>query len=139
MRMTLSFLVLVGGLAVAPLAAQEPTRGRGEDNEVFEHLGLTPDQRVKIKAIRNQVKQENAPLREQIKQILGGKRFRDLTPAERASLKPQFDPIRKQMKENRRKGRDQIRVILTPDQLKQFEHEMHQHRGPRDDRDGPPS
>lgn len=129
MRTTLALLVVLFGFAVAPIAAQEPSPNSGPDKSVFEHLGLTPDQQDKIRAVRDQVHQENAPLREQLRQILGGKRFRDLTPAEKEALKPQFEPIRKQMKENRRKGRDQINAILTPDQRKELEKVMNEHRG----------
>jgi Spy/CpxP family protein refolding chaperone len=131
MRMTLASLIVVFGFAVAPIAAQERSRNRGPDNAVFEHLGLTPDQRDKIKAIQDQAQQQNAPLREQIQQITGGKRFRDLTPEQRESFKPQIEPIRKQLMENRKKAHEQISAILTPDQRKQFEHEMHEHRGSR--------
>ena len=68
--------------------------------------------------------QQNAPLREQIKQVLGGKSPRDLTPEEREQYRPKIEPIRKQIMENRKKGRDQIMAILTPDQRKQLEQEM---------------
>ena len=139
MRMIFAALVVFVGLAVAPIAAQESSQNRGADNAVFEHLGLTSDQRDKIKTIQDQVQQQNAPLREQLRQILGGKRFRDLTPEERESFKPKIEPIRKQMMENRKKGREQIEAILTPDQRKQLEHEMREHRGPRGEGEGPPS
>lgn len=134
MRITLvslASLVTVFGLAVGPVAAQQPSRRWAADSAAYEHLGLTSDQRDKIRAIREQAQQQNAPLREQLQQVLGGKSFRDLTPAERESLKPQIEPIRKQMMENRHKAHEQISAILTPDQRKQLEHEMHEHRGGR--------
>jgi Spy/CpxP family protein refolding chaperone len=123
MRVTLASLVVLLGFTVAPIAAQGPS--------VFEHLGLTSDQRDKIKVIQDQIRQQNAPLREQLQQLLGGKRFRDLSPEERESFKPQLEPIRKQMMDNRKKGREQISAILTPDQRKQLEQEMREHRKER--------
>ena len=141
MRMTLASLVVVFGFAVAPIAAQEPSRNRGPDNAVFEHLGLTSDQRDKIKAIQDQVQQQNAPLREQVQHILGGKRFRDLTHEERESFKPKIEPIRKQMMENRRKAHERINAILTSEQREKLEHQMKEHRGGRKEHEGegPPS
>jgi Spy/CpxP family protein refolding chaperone len=142
MRITLASLaslVTVFGLAVRPIAAQEPSRGWAADSAAFEHLGLTSDQRDKIKAIREQAEQQNAPLREQLKQVLGGKSFRDLTPAERESLKRQIEPIRKQMMENRHKAHEQVDAILTPDQRKQLEHEMRERRDARRERKGQPT
>ena len=139
MRITLALLFAVFVLSVRPMAAQEPSRRWAADSAMFEHLGLTSDQRDKIKAIREQAQQQNAPLREQLQQALGGKSFRDLTPAERESLKPKIEPIRKQMMENRKKAHDQISAILTPDQRKQLEHEMHERRGRRGEGEGPPS
>ena len=139
MRITLALLFAVFALSVRPMAAQEPSRRWAADSAMFEHLGLTSDQRDKIKAIREQAQQQNAPLREQLQQALGGKSFRDLTPAERESLKPKIEPIRKQMMENRKKAHDQISAILTPDQRKQLEHEMHERRGRRGEGEGPPS
>jgi Spy/CpxP family protein refolding chaperone len=116
-----------------------PTDGRGQqpagaplgmDSSAFSDLGLTPDQHAKIAAIRQQVQQENAPLREQLRQLAGGKSFRDLSAAERDSLRPKAEPIVHQMRENARKGRDQIMAILTPDQRKKFEAHVQEHRGP---------
>ena len=89
MRITLASLVVLFGFAVAPLATQEPGQNRGPNNKMFEHLGLTPDQHEKIKVILDQVQQQNAPLRQQVQQILGGRRYRDLSPEERESLSPE--------------------------------------------------
>ena len=131
MRMTLASLVAVFGLAVPPIAAQEPSSRWAADSAMFEHLGLTPDQRNKIQAIREHAQQENAPLREQLRQLLGGRSFRDLTHEERESLRPKIEPIRKQMMEHRRKAHEQINAILTPEQREKLEHEMHEHRSGR--------
>ena len=128
---SLASLVTVFGLAGGPLAAQQPGRRWAADSAAYEHLGLTSDQRDKIRAIRDQAQQQNAPLREQLQHVLGGKSLRDLTPAERESLKPQIEPIRKQMMENRKNAHEQISAILTADQRKQLEHEMREHRGGR--------
>lgn len=137
MRMTFASLVAVVGFMATPLAAQHQGRGWGMDTTLYDHLGLSQEQRDKVRAIQNQVMQQNAPLREQIKQVLGGKSPRELTPEEREQLRPKIEPIRKQMMENRKKGRDQVMAILTPDQRKQLEKEMKEHRQERGE--GPPS
>jgi Spy/CpxP family protein refolding chaperone len=103
---------------------------------MFEKLGLTSDQRTKINAIRGQVEQQNAPLREQMQQVLGGKSFRDLTPEQRESFRSKIEPIRKQMKENRRAAHEQISAILTPDQREKLKHQMKEHRDARKDHEG---
>jgi Spy/CpxP family protein refolding chaperone len=141
MRITLASIVTVVGLIAAPLAAQEPGRRRAADSAMFEQLGLTADQRAKIHTIREQVEAQNAPLREQMRQVLGGKSFRDLTPEERESFKSKIEPIRKQMRENRHKAHEQISAILTPAQRDKLEHQMKEHRGGRGDHEGegPPS
>ena len=139
MRMTIVSLFAVVSFIARPLLAQEqhPPRNGGMDSTLYEHLGLTPDQRTKIKAIRDQVMQQNAPLRDQIREVLGGKSPRDMTPEEREQYRPKIEPIRNQMMENRKKGRDQIMAILTPEQRKQLEQEMREHH--HDRWEGPPS
>ena len=139
MRITLALLFAVFAFSVRPMAAQEPSRRWAAESAMYEHLGLSADQRTKITAIREQARQQNAPLRDQLQQVLGGKSFRDLTPAERESFKPKIEPIRKQMMENRHKAQEQINAILTSDQRKQLEHEMHERRGGRREREGSPS
>ena len=136
MRNTLASLIAVFGLLVVPLTAQQQHRRWVADSAMFEQLGLTPDQRTKIDGIREQVDQQNAPLREQIRQVLGGKSFRDLTPEERESFRSKIEPIRKQMKENRRAAHEQISAILTPDQREKLKTHMKEHRRDRKDHEG---
>lgn len=136
MRITLVSIVAVLGFVVTPLAAQDPHRRWAADSAMFEQLGLTADQRVKINAIREQAEQQNAPLREQVQQVLGGKSFRDLTPEERKSFSSKLEPIRKQMKENRHKAHEQISAILTPDQREKLKHQMEERRSRRGDHEG---
>ena len=136
MRNTLASLIAVFGLLVVPLTAQQQHRRWVADSAMFEQLGLTPDQRTKINGIREQVDQQNAPLREQIRQVLGGKSFRDLTPEERESFRSKIEPIRKQMKENRRAAHEQISAILTPDQREKLKTQMKEHRRDRKDHEG---
>jgi Spy/CpxP family protein refolding chaperone len=136
MRNTLASLIAVFGLLVVPLTAQQQHRRWAGDSAMFEQLGLTPDQRAKINGIREQVDQQNAPLREQIRQVLGGKSFRDLTPEERESFRSKIDPIRKQMKENRHKAHEQISAILTPKQREKLEQQMKEHRHARKAHEG---
>jgi Spy/CpxP family protein refolding chaperone len=138
MRTTILLLATVFGL-VAPAAAQSPQPSEGDRRDAFDTsgLGLTADQGTKLKGILKQLQQQNAPFREQLRQILGGKSFRDLTPAERDSWRPQIEPLRRQMMENRRKAHDQIHAILTPAQRKTVEQRMRERRGGRGE--GPPS
>ncbi|HUL02482.1 MAG TPA: Spy/CpxP family protein refolding chaperone [Gemmatimonadales bacterium] len=84
-------------------------------------LGLTADQQAKWKVIRDDLMKKNAPLREQARQVMGGKSFRDLTPEERETLRPKLQPIMDQMRENARKAREQAGAILTPEQKQKFE------------------
>lgn len=136
MRNTLASLIAVFGLLVVPLTAQQQNRRWAADSAMFEQLGLTPDQRTKINGIREQVDRQNAPLREQIRQVLGGKSFRDLTPEERESFRPKIEPIRKQMKENRHKAREQIGAILTPQQREKLDQQMQEHKRARKEHEG---
>lgn len=111
-----------------PARAQEPAGPPMLDSSAFENLGLTDDQRSKIQAIHEQVQEQNAPLRDQANKLMGGKTFRDLTPAERDSLRPKLQPLREQMMENLRKAREQIAQILTPEQRRKFAQGMHARR-----------
>ncbi len=63
---------------------------------------------------------------------LGGKTFRELPPAERDSLGPTLEPIRRQMMENNRKGREQINALLTPEQRRKFVEAMRARRAAGD-------
>src|SRR6266571_6176342 len=79
MRTTLFAFIAALGLIAAPAIAQQPAPppappmgGPGAmagDSAEFGALGLSADQRAKIKAIREQLQQQNAPLRDQIRQI----------------------------------------------------------------------
>lgn len=132
MRTTILLLATALGV-VAPAAAQNPPPGPREGREAFDTsgLGLTADQRTKIKGILEKMKEQNAPHRKQLEQVLGGRRFRDLTPAQRDSLRPKIEPIRNQMAENWRKAHDQINAVLTPEQRKLVEQRMHERMGKR--------
>ena len=106
MRTTLFMLIAVLGLVAAPVAAQMPQGGppaMAPDSAELESLVLTADQRAKIKPILNQLREQNAPLRERMRQITGGKSFLDLSLAERDSLRPRLQPIRQQMMDNARR------------------------------------
>jgi Spy/CpxP family protein refolding chaperone len=121
------------GLAAAPLAAQQEGGGGGPpmmmaDSTAFEGLGLSAEQKTKIKGIRNQMREQNAPLRQQLMQLTGGKMPRDMTQAQRDSLRPKIEPIRHQMMENARKAHEQIDALLTPDQRAKLKEHMHQRR-----------
>ncbi|HUL48899.1 MAG TPA: Spy/CpxP family protein refolding chaperone [Gemmatimonadales bacterium] len=131
------FPLLLSGLMLAALAETAPAQqplplGGGPpllDSAAFEQLGLTADQRAKIQAIHERVQTENAPLRQQAQQIMGGKSFRDLTPAQRDSLRPKLQPVMAKMRANAQKGRDEIMKILTPEQQKKYREQMQQMRG----------
>jgi Spy/CpxP family protein refolding chaperone len=130
MRTTIVVLAMVFGL-LATATAQHPPAGpsRANPREAFDSsgLGMTADQLAKVHGILEQMQQANAPLRDQMRQILGGKSFRDLTPDERDSLRSHIEPVRAQMVENRRKAHDQIHAILTPAQRKIVEQRMRDH------------
>ena len=139
MRSTILLLATALGL-VAPAAAQNPPPGPPpERREAFDTsgLGLTADQRTKITGILEKMKEQNAPYRKQLDEVLGGRRFRDLTPAERDSLRPKLEPIRHEMAENWRKAHDKINEVLTPEQRKLVEQRMKERRAARGE--GPPS
>jgi Spy/CpxP family protein refolding chaperone len=104
------------------------------DSSALEGLGLTPKQREKIRAIREETRQANAPLRDQARQLMGGRMYRDLTPTEQDSLRPKLEPIRQAMMANVRKGRYQIEAILTAEQREKF----HQLMGRGEAPGGPP-
>ncbi len=127
MRPTLGSLVLALGLATPPLAAQMPQGGPPAmvaDSATLESLALTADQRAKIKPIVAQLQEQNAPLREQMRQLTGGRMLRDLSPAARDSLRPKIQPIREQMMQNARKAHEQIEALLTPEQRQKLEQHM---------------
>jgi len=126
MRTVLS-LVATLGLVTLPLAAQMPQGGppaMAPDSATLESLALSADQRAKIKPILAQLQQQNAPLREQMRQLTGGRGFRDLSPAARDSLRPKIQPIRQQMMENARKAHEQIEALLTSEQRQKLEQHM---------------
>lgn len=134
MRMTFASLVAVVAFVVSPATAQQPERREAFDTS---GLGLTAEQRPKVTGILEQLKEQNAPYRKELDQLLGGRRFRDLTPGERDSLRPQLQPIRHKMMENWSKAREQLDKVLTPEQRKLLEQRMRERRGMRGE--GPPS
>jgi Spy/CpxP family protein refolding chaperone len=132
MRTILVSLVTVLGLAAVPVAAQMPQGGppaMAPDSATLESLALSADQRAKIQPILAQLREQNAPLREQMRQALGGKSYRDLSPAERDSLRSKVQPIRQQMMENARKAHQQIAALLTPEQRQKLEQHMRERMG----------
>jgi len=136
MRITLLFLTAALGLTASPLAAQQAGGGGAgqpammmPDSTMFDGLGLSADQKTKIKGILSKMREENAPLRQQLMQMTGGKMPRDMSQAERDSLRPKIQPIRQKMMENGRKAHEQIDAILTPDQRTKLQAKMHEMRG----------
>jgi Spy/CpxP family protein refolding chaperone len=132
MRPTILSLVATLGLVAPPSVAQMPQGGppaMAPDSATMESLALTADQRAKIKPILAQLHDQNAPLREQMRQALGGKSYRDLSPAERDSLRSKVQPIRQQMMENARKAHEQIAALLTPEQRQKLEQHMRERMG----------
>lgn len=138
MRTTLLLLATALGF-VASAASQNPPPGppRANPLQAFDSsgLGLTADQLAKVHGILDEMKQANAPLLDQMRQILGGKALHDLTPAEQDSLRSRIEPVRAQMVENRRKAHDQIHAILTPAQRTIVEQRMRERMAGRE---GPP-
>ena len=132
MRRIVLSLVAALGLFTPPVVAQMPQGGppaMALDSATLQSLALSADQRTNIQAIVAQMQQQNAPLREQMRQALGGKSYRDLSPAERDSLRTKVQPIRQQLMENGRKAHEQIAAILTPEQRQKFEQQMRERMG----------
>jgi Spy/CpxP family protein refolding chaperone len=122
MRTIVWSLVAALGLSAASAVAQGPPPGGAwGDAADTAGLGLTADQQARWKAVHDQLQQQNAPLRDELRQLLGGKTLRDLTPDERASLRPKIQPIMQQLRDNDRKARDQIDAMLTPEQRQKLE------------------
>jgi Spy/CpxP family protein refolding chaperone len=143
--MRTSFLVLAALVAlVARTPAQNPPSappGPPGLNEAPDTagLGLSADQKTKFMAIRNDLIQKNAPLRQQAQQIMGGKTFRDLTPEEREAMRPKLQPIMQQIRENFHTAREQLEALLTPEQKQKFEERMRQRMQRRGMPGAPPS
>jgi Spy/CpxP family protein refolding chaperone len=127
MRTTVFSLIAALALAAVPVTAQMPQGGppmMAPDSATLDALALTADQRAKIKPILAQLQQENTPLRDQLRQLAGGRDFRALSAAARDSLRPKAQPIRAQMMENARKAHEQIEAILTPEQRQKLQEHM---------------
>jgi Spy/CpxP family protein refolding chaperone len=125
MRTMLTILATAFALvAIAPVSspAQGKYGGAGVSAGLdTTGLGLSADQQAKWNAIRDDLRTKNAPLRDQARQMAGGKSFRDLSDAEREALRPKLQPIMDQMRENARKAREQAEAVLTPAQKQKFE------------------
>ena len=127
MRTTVFSLIAALGVAAIPAAAQMPQGGppmMAPDSATLDALALTADQRAKIQPILAQLREQNAPLREQMRQAMGGKSYRDLSPAERDSIRSKVQPIREQMMDNARKAHEQVEALLTPEQRQKLEQRM---------------
>jgi hypothetical protein len=79
-------------------------------------LDLTADQLTRIRAARDHVVQENAPLRERLQAALAGRDLRTMAPADRRALMDSTRVIREQMRTNAEQGRTAVTGILTPAQ-----------------------
>lgn len=137
MRTTILSLVAASSLVALAAAQRAPTRW--SRREIFDTsgLGLSADQETKLQGIVEQLRQANVPVRARLDQILGGRRFRDIPPAEQDSLRPQMEPIRLEMLENRRTALDQIDAILTPAQRRIVDQRAREHQAAPSER--PPS
>src|SRR5581483_7579456 len=98
-------LIAIALSAAASVRAQQKHAGppMGMDSSAFEDLQLTADQRSRIQAIHERVQREDAPLRQEMRQMVGGKSYHDLTQAERDSLASKLMPLWRQLRENNRK------------------------------------
>jgi Spy/CpxP family protein refolding chaperone len=117
-------MVLTGMVMVGVTAYAQPGRGNREKKreEVAKQLNLTRDQKEKIKASRQEFKNENATalgeikaLREQMKEQMknkdreGAKATREQIRAKMLALKPARDAMRSQLEQ-----------VLTPEQRQQL-------------------
>jgi len=128
-----------GALALATtLLAQQPPPGRernprptaaqvtggGTAQYLVENpqlLQLTPVQVKRVTKVANRVDSLNAPVRNQLQALTGGRPIRELTPAERRRLAPQLQPLVQQMQQNNAMSLDSVEAILTPEQTTQLE------------------
>ena len=128
-----------GALALATaLAAQQPppgpernprptaadVTGGGTAQYLVENpqiLRLTSVQVARVMKVANRVDSLNAPVRSQLQALTGGRPIRQLLPAERRRLAPQFQPLLRQLRENNGASLDSIEAILTPEQTARLE------------------
>lgn len=143
-KATLLSLGLVGGsLSGAGMAFAQPHGGGGPAGEMMMHrelldkLGLSDDQKQKLKAIHEAKKGSAMELHKEMRVLQ--QQFIDAMVAETsdASLRSLHDKVeqkRAQMGALRFEGMLEVRKILTPDQRKKFAelHQQHE-RGPHSD------
>jgi Spy/CpxP family protein refolding chaperone len=114
----MALIAVSAGLLIAQAPPDRPTRrGRVNQELMASYLGLTDDQKVKMKSIRESARESAKPIREQLRQVRtdlnaaieAGKPVSELAASE-GNLMGQLVALRANT-------RVQMRALLTPEQL----------------------
>jgi hypothetical protein len=111
------------GAQNAPPTAAQATGG-GAAQYLAENpqvLQLTPVQVERVRKVSARVDSLNAPIRQRMDQLTGGRPFRELPPVERRRVAPQLQPLMQQLRANNDASLDSVEVILTPEQTIRLE------------------
>ncbi len=79
-------------------------------------MHLTPAQRGRLVKVREWLRSQNAPLRDSVRAVTGGRAFRTIPPAERRQLQPRLAPLMERMRANDAAALDSVDAVLTPQQ-----------------------
>lgn len=120
--------------APAPRAAPRDSASRGPMGRGMEpgglaawlaanpaELNLTPDQLTRIRAARDQVVSDDAPLRQQLQAAFANRDWRSMTPADRRALMDSTRTAREQLRANAERARTTVLGVLTPEQQQTFD------------------
>lgn len=130
----LGIAIAIAIMAFVPTFAKGGHGGRGGGDRVqklIKKLDLTADQQTRIKAIRDQFKQENAGtlqemknLREQMKEYK-----RSDNTAQAQALREQMKAKAQTLQAARQRMMEQIKAVLTPEQQAKVQQMMEEHKG----------
>jgi hypothetical protein len=99
--------------------ASQPTATTSVPRYLANHaraLHLSAKQTDRIREVANRLDSTNTPLRAEWQQLTGGRPLRAMEPAQRRSLAPQLQPIKRQLEANNATALDSVDAILTPPQ-----------------------
>jgi Spy/CpxP family protein refolding chaperone len=115
-----------------------PPQEKGMDKHergmhMLDQLGLSPDQKDKIRALREQEKQKNEPLMVQFRdlrtQAKAARESGDQTTLE--SVRNQMQALKPRLQEARANYKKQLDAILTPEQRTQLDQMRAEYKGKR--------
>jgi periplasmic protein CpxP/Spy len=122
--------LLIAVLSLAPVAAYAqpspsapPQEDRGMEKQErgmhkLDQLGLSPQQKEQVRALREQEKQKNGPLMTQAKDLRGQARAARESgdQAKLQSVRSQMEALRPRLQEARADYKQKMDAILTPEQ-----------------------